>query len=676
MDSDERKKAYIEKRMRQLAEELRYHAHLYYEKDAPEISDEAYDALYRELVELEEKYPELRDPHSPTQKVGGETNEKFAKVRHRFRQWSFDNIFSFEELQEWEERLFRMLEKEGIHRDKLEYVVELKIDGLKVILDYENGALVRAATRGDGIVGEDVTENVRAIEDIPTHIPDSHFLSFIGEVWISKEDFERINEEQKARGEKSYANPRNLAAGTLRQLDVRVVKERNLHSFFYDFNSFDVHFATHEEELLFLRSQGFSVNSEYRVISSIGEIQEYYESWIERRREMEYGIDGIVIKLNERKLWDVLGYTAKAPRFAIAYKFPAEQKTTILRDVKLQVGRTGVLTPVAVLDPVFIDGSTVKRATLHNASEIERLDLHYGDTVIVEKSGDIIPKVVRALPRLRPKGAKKVRVSEIVKREGLNAHEEISPSGVKIWKLNDTKSRELLLHQLRYFVSKKGLDIEGLGEKTIELLLEYGFVTKPSDIFSLTGEDLEQLPSFKEKSIHNLLTAIEKAKKTSFRSFLTALGIPHVGEEVAKLIAERVRNPQKLPQMTKEELIAIPGVGDIVADSVIQWFQDEEHREEYERLLSIITISCEADEKQEDPFFAGKRFVITGTIEGISREALKKKIEERGGKVSSQVSASTDYLIVGEKPGSKKKRAEELNIPLLGAQEVKEKLSI
>ncbi len=660
--------------MEQLAEEIRYHSRLYYEEDAAEISDEAYDALYRELVELEEKYPELRDLNSPTQKVGGKTNEKFAKVRHRFRQWSFDNIFSYEELVEWEERLFRMLEKEGVHREKLEYVVELKIDGLKVILDYENGSLVRAATRGDGVVGEDVTENVKVIRDIPITIPDTHFLSFIGEVWISRQDFERINKEQEERGEKTYANPRNLAAGTLRQLDVRVVEERNLHSFFYDFNSFNVRFATHKEELDFIQSQGFSVNKEYRVVSSVEEIQSFYESWVEWRRSMPYGIDGIVIKLNERKLWDVLGYTAKAPRFAIAYKFPAEQKTTVLRDVALQVGRTGVLTPVAILDPVLIDGSTVKRATLHNASEIERLDLHYGDTVIVEKSGDIIPKIVRTLPRLRQKGAKKVDVREIVEREGLNAHEEISPSGVKIWKLDDPHSRELLLQQLRYFVSKKGLDIEGLGEKTIELLLEYGFVTKPSDIFSLAEEDLEQLPSFKEKSIENLFNAIEKAKKTSFRAFLTALGIPHVGEEVAKLIAEKIRNPQKLPEVTREELVSIPGVGDVVADSVIEWFRNEKNREEYERLRSILTISCEAGRKKLDPFFSGKRFVITGTIEGMSREELKRKIEERGGKVSSQVSASTDYLIVGEKPGSKKERAEKLGVPLMTPEELNRRL--
>jgi len=668
---DEKK---IRERMRNLIDEIRYHAHLYYEKDSPEISDEAYDALYRELVELEEKYPELRNSNSPTQKVGGKINEKFAKVHHRFPQWSFDNLFSYEELVEWEERLFRMLEKEGVYREKLEYVVELKIDGLKVILDYKDGKLQRAATRGDGVVGEDVTENILMIRDIPKTIKESGYFSFIGEVWISKNDFERINRERRERGEKEYANQRNLAAGTLRQLDAEVVGERNLRSFFYDLNSLERRFSTHEEELAFLRSQGFSVNSEYRVVSSVSEIQSFYDEWKEKRKNMQYGIDGIVIKLNEKALWNILGHTAKAPRFAIAYKFPAEQKTTVLRDVKLQVGRTGVLTPVAILDPVFIDGSTMKRATLHNASEIERLDLHYGDTVIVEKSGDIIPKVVRVLPRLRSKDAKKVDVKEIVKREGFNAYEEFSPGGVKIWKLDDANSRELLLQQLRYFVSKKGLDIEGLGEKTLELLLEYGFVTKPSDIFFLTEEDLKQLPSFKEKSIKNLLTAIEKAKKTTFRSFLTALGIPHVGEEVAKLIAEKVRDPKRLPVISREELIAISGVGEIVADSVIRWFQNSEHRGEYERLLSLLSISCESNEKRKDPFFSGKRFVITGTIEGISRDDLKKKIEERGGKVSSQVSVSTDYLIVGEKPGSKKERAEKLGVPLITSEELNKRL--
>ncbi len=662
----------VRKEVEQLRNELRRHSYLYYVKNEPEISDEAYDSLYRRLQELEERYPELRDPLSPTQRVGSEPLGELEKVRHRFPQWSFDNVFSFEELKKWEERIARILSSEipSFRKEDLDYVAELKIDGLKITLDYEDGRLVRAATRGDGVVGEDVTENVKTIREIPLEIEEKLPLSVVGEVWISKDDFGRINRERREAGEPEYANPRNLAAGTIRQLDPRVVAERKLHAFVYDFDSEEIQLDTHLDELHFLEKLRFPVNQEYRHVRTIEEVQEYYDQWKEKRHGMPYGIDGVVVKVNRKDFCRVLGYTSKAPRFAIAYKFPAEQKTTKLRDIIFQIGRTGVITPVAILDPVFIDGSTVQRATLHNEDEIRRLDLRIGDTVIVEKSGDIIPKVVQVLPALRPKDAKPFSFEEALRERGIDA-EPIEGPTARQWYVRGKGKEESEIRRLIYFASQNGLDIEGLGEKTIRLLYERGIVRRPSDIFRITRADLEGLPLFKEKSIENLLNAIAPARKVSLSRFLTALGIPHVGEETAKFIARTFRDPKKIPELNREELLSVPGVGEVVADSFVTWFSNPEHRAEYERLLNELQIFCEAEGEGNDgeKVLSGKRYVLTGSVPGMSRNELKKHIEKLGGKVVSQVSKNVDALIVGEKPGSKLERARELGIEIIPAEE-------
>lgn len=428
------------KRMEVLVRELQEHAKHYYQEDAPTISDEAYDSLYRELVSLEQAFPHLQNPDSPSRVVGGKILEGFSKVEHNFPQWSFDNVFSWHELQKWEEKIQRLIGKEpSLKSEKLDYIVELKIDGLKIIVDYENGEMVRAATRGDGRVGEDITENIRMVNDVPESIRERESFSAIAEAWIEKKELERINREREKLGEEPYANPRNLAAGTLRQLNTAVVRERKLQTFFYDLESRDKEFTTHARELDFLREQGFSICPEYLVTDTLKDIEDFYQLWTIKRSKQDFGVDGLVIKINNKTIARTLGYTAKAPRFAVAYKFPAEQQTTQVRDIVLQIGRSGILTPVAELVPVLIDGSLVSRASLHNMDEIERLDVRIGDTVVVEKAGDIIPKIKEVLPALREKNASVFNIEKYLKQNHLEAekksHAAESVPGMSILKV-------------------------------------------------------------------------------------------------------------------------------------------------------------------------------------------------------------------------------------------------
>ncbi len=662
----------VKERIQKLIQEIRYHSNLYYKHDAPEISDEAYDSLYNELVSLEQAFPHLKDPLSPTVRVGDKVLESFEKVKHRFPQWSFDNIFSWEELQEWEKKIKRFIEKEpSLKKEVLDYVVELKIDGLKVILDYENGFLVRGATRGDGKVGENITENIKTIRDIPLHIQEKKPLSVIGEVWIQKSSLEKINQEREKQELSPYANPRNLAAGTLRQLDTKIVAQRNLKMFAYDFDSEVLHLSTHDEELSFLQKNAFVVNSHYIRTGDIFEIQKYYESWIIQRHQQEYGIDGLVIKVNNKKIAQTLGYTAKAPRFAIAYKFPAEQKTTMVKDIILQVGRTGILTPVAVLEPVEIDGSMVSRATLHNEDEIQRLDVRIGDTVIVEKAGDIIPKIVSVLKNMRSEKSKPFRFETYLKKHHIKAQKEISPAGVVSWYLSD-ENDEVEIQKFSYFCSKKAMNIEGMSEQTIRTLYESGLIKTFSDIYHLKYDDVIALPLFKEKATQNLLDAIKKSHSVSFASFITALGIKHVGEEVAGLYADHFESPQRLAEASFDELFGIYGVGEKIAQSTVDWFKNKENLKEYKKLLSILNI--QKKEKQSKKL-SGKTFVITGTMKNYSRDELKKLIKKHGGNVSSSISSKTNYLIAGEKAGSKLKKAQELQIPIISENDFKKMLN-
>ncbi len=661
-----------QKRIEILRKEIEKHNFLYHTKDTPEISDEAYDALSRELLSLEKDFPKFKK-ESPTQKVGGKILDGFQKVKHVVPQWSYDNIFGNEELVGWEEKIKRFLEKEGVQDEKLDYIVELKIDGLKVVLTYKNGEFVLGATRGDGEVGEDITENLKMVKNIPNNVSSKDTFVAIAEAWIKKSDLLKINKQREKENLPLYANPRNLAAGTLRQLDTNAVAKRDLQTFVYDIEfpekRFDDKLKTHEEELIFLKKQGFNVNSTFKLCKNISEIQKLYDTWASKRDKQEFGIDGLVIKINSKKICEALGYTAKAPRFAVAYKFPAEEVTTKVLDIQIQIGRTGALTPVAHLEPALVAGSTVSRATLHNQDEIDRLDVRIGDTVIIRKAGDIIPEVVSVLTNLRTGKEKKFSIPEFAKKHGLEIVKEKSGLPLQTgkdesvaWYIKDKNHAAIKLENMIHFVSKKGMNIVGLGDKIVEFLMDEGLVTERKDIFELEEGDLTGFEGFKEKSINNLLEAIEESKNVSLNKFIYSLGIRHVGEETADLLAKRFETFEKLTKASFDQLSEIEGVGEVVAQSVIDWFANKDNSLELSGLLPFLNIQ---KLKAGGSKFTGLTFVLTGALKNMSRDEAKKKIKDLGGKVASSVSKKTSYVVAGEDPGSKFSDAEKLGVNIL-----------
>lgn len=658
-----------QKRVKTLRSEIEKHSALYHTHDAPEISDEAYDALVRELLALEIEFPYLKSDDSASQRVGGKILDGFQKVKHIVPQWSYDNIFNFDELRAWEEKLKRFIEKSGgLKDDVLDYVIELKIDGLKVVLTYDDGAFVLGATRGDGVVGEDITENLRMVRNIPKNISDTRNFVAIGEAWMKKSDLAGINRERERDGLPLYANPRNLAAGTLRQLDTSMVAKRNLQTYVYDIEfpnlTSDRKIKTHAEELEFLKAQGFNVNSTWKLCGSVDEIEKMYQSWIEKRDKEEYGIDGLVIKVNSKRICETLGYTAKSPRFGVAYKFPAEEVTTVVEDIVVQIGRTGALTPVAHLRPVVVAGSTVSRATLHNQDEIDRLDVRIGDTVIIRKAGDIIPEVLQVLKDLRTGKEKKFSIPEYAKKHGLLIEKGKAGKDESVaWYVKDRNHAAIKLENMIHFVSKKGMNIVGLGEKIVEFLMEQGLVTERKDIFELEAGDLSGLEGFKEKSIDNLLNAIKESRNVTLSKFIYSLGIRHVGEETAELIADEFKTLVNLRKAKVEKLQAVEGVGDVVAQSVVDWFTDRENVRELDGLLSYIKIQKVAGTIKNT--LAGKTFVLTGTLSNMSRDEAKARIKSLGGKVSSSVSKETSYVVAGADPGSKYDNALKLGVEIL-----------
>ncbi len=661
------------KRIEKLSKEINKHSRLYHTYDAPEISDEVYDSLYDELVLLETAFPKLKTEFSPTNRRGGKVLSGFKKSKHTFPQWSFDNIFNWNDLQKWQEKILRFIEKEySLKNEKLDYVVELKIDGLKVILDYNNGEFVRGATRGDGKIGEDITENLKTIHDIPLTTTEKKFFSVVGEAWIEKSFFKKINKKRILENLNTYANPRNLAAGTLRQLDTKIVASRNLRTFIYDLKSHDLGFQSHLEEFNFLKKSGFYINKKYILTSDISEIQKYYNSWVEKRHKEQYGVDGMVIKINNNKICKKLGYTAKSPRFAVAYKFPAEQKTTKVSDIIIQIGRTGILTPVAVLEPVLIDGSVVSRATLHNEDEIRRLDIRIGDTVIIEKAGDIIPKIKSVIIGLRDKNAKTFSLENYFRKNKIDSNKKISGSGVVSWYVDDSKNDEVQIKILSYFCSKKALNIDGMGEQNVRAFYDAGFLKTFSDIYNLSFDQVISLPLFKERATQNIINAINKSKKTTFNSFLTGLGIKHVGEEVAELFSLYFKNPSELMTIKYDDIINIHGVGEKIAGSMIEWFSEEENILEYKKLLRIFSFK---EVKISSSIFDGMIFVLTGTLDSLGRDEAKKIIKNNGGKVSSQISSKTDFLLAGNKPGSKLETARNLGLQILNEKSFLDKIS-
>lgn len=671
------------KRMAQLKELIAYHAERYHTHDAPEISDEAYDALVRELVSLEQYAQDSRHD-SPSQAVGGKILEGFQKTKHLVPQWSYDNVFGFDELASWDERNRKILEKstDAAVRARaaapLKYCCELKIDGLKIVLTYKEGSLITGATRGDGEIGEDITENIKMIKSIPQRIADRRHLVVVGEVWMKKSDLQKINAERQLRGEPEYANPRNLAAGTLRQLDTSIVASRDLQVYCYDIDVIGEPsaFDTHTKELAFLKQLGFSVNPHTQTVDSLQKIQQFVDSWIPHRNDEEYAVDGVVIKLDDVTLRGPLGYTAKSPRFGVAYKFPAEEVTTVVENIEIQVGRTGVLTPVAHVTPVLVAGSVVSRATLHNQDEIDRLDVRIGDTVILRKAGDIIPEILEVLLPLRPKKAVRFTIpktcpvcgSVVTKKQGGTGAESVA-----LYCSNrhcPAQSLENLIH----YASKKAMNIVGLGEKIVEKLVAEGLVQTPVDIYSLNRETLASLEKFGELSATNLLASIESSKNTTLQKFLFALGIHHVGEETADLIARSLewKNNQelfeKLTSLTDADLIQISGIGTTVAESFIGYMADPERYEVIKKLLDIVTIAPQAHAliaQAQAGSLAQKIFVITGTLPTLSRDEAKALIKQHGGKVSSSVSKNTDYLLMGSDAGSKYDEAVRLGVTII-----------
>ncbi len=587
-----KKEADIAKRIKNIEETISYHRRLYHTLDNPEIRDEAYDSLVRELETLQKLHPDIVDANM-VERVGAEPLEEFAKIKHKNRQWSFDDVFDFEELKKWDERVKNFMEKGGITNEKLEYCCELKIDGLKVILNYENGLLKQAATRGDGAVGEDVTQNVKTIKTIPLRLDsaeDKKLLIAVGEVWIGKKELEKINEERKAVDEPLYANSRNLAAGSLRQLDPKITASRKLDSFIYDLEEIDGEFiADQKTELEILARFGFQVNQNYKVFSDISGIQKYYEDWTKNRHKLDYELDGIVIKVNSKKIQDVLGYTGKSPRWGVAYKFPAEQATTKLEDIVFQVGRTGVVTPVAILKPVLVAGSTVSRATLHNEDEIKRLDLRIGDTVIMQKAGDVIPDIVKVLKEMRT-GKEKPFIwpSHISACGGDGKIERVA--GESAWRCVSKDSYEQQKRKFHYFTSRKCFNIEGLGPQILNLLIESGLIGTFDDIFTLKKGDLLNLPRFAEKSADNLIEAIQKAKKITLARFISSLSIPQVGEETAFDVAKKFGDIDKIMKADIEEFRSIYGIGDVVAESLSNWFKNKQNKQLVSNLLKYVDI--------------------------------------------------------------------------------------
>ena len=671
-------------RIGKLRKTIEHHRYLYHVLDRQEISDEALDSLKYELSKLEEEYPDLITPDSPTQRVAGEPLKEFKKVVHKVPQWSYNDAFTEEDIRAFDGRVRKVLSTApslGSTRDtppKLgvagggispAYTCELKIDGLKVVLEYHKGLLKTAATRGNGKVGEDVTMNIRTIESVPLRLKRDIDIIVEGEVWMGKKTFEKINKERAKVGEPLFANPRNFAAGTIRQLDPKIVKSRKLEVFVYDVarSNEDVPSRQHEE-LEYLRGLGFKVNPHFKFCETIDGVIEYWKKWSAKKASEDYWIDGVVVKVDERKYQEILGYTGKAPRFGIAFKFAAEQVTTVVEDIRLQIGRTGVLTPVAHLRPVLVAGSTVSRATLHNEDEIKRLDVRIGDTVIIQKAGDVIPDIMSVVKEMRAGKEKPYVFPEFVPDCGGDGRIERIP-GQAAWRCVARDSFEQQKRRLYHAVGKIAFDIDGLGPKVVDALLEGKLISTVADIFTLKRGDLLELPRFAEKSVDNLLESIEKAKDVSLGRFLISLSIPHIGEETAYLLAQKFKTIDAIRDAGFEDLDAIEGLGEIMARSVVDWFKAKPNRELVRRLSSIVRIQKEASVKKESKAFAGKTFVLTGSLKTMTRDEAKEKIRALGGDVSGSVSKNTDYVVAGAEAGSKEDKARELGVKIITEEE-------
>ena len=663
----------LNKRYEKLKEAIHRYRYLYHVRDQEEISEAALDSLKHELSEIEKEHPEWVTPDSPSQRVAGQAVKGFKKIRHEVPQWSFNDAFSADEMREFDARIRRGL-NEGA---KYSYVCELKIDGLKVVLTYEKGLLKTAATRGNGEVGEDVTHNVRTIESIPLKLEREVDCVVEGEIWLGEKELERINKEREKTDEPPFANPRNAAAGSIRQLDPKVASSRKLDVFMYDVGMTSEKMPeSQKEELEYLRDLGFKVNPHFKKVVDIEGVISFWDAWKEKGRKEDYWIDGIVVKVNEKEHQDTLGFTGKGPRFAIAFKFPAEQVTTVVEKIMFQVGRTGVVTPVAYMKPVTVAGTVVSRATLHNEDEIKRLDLREGDTVILEKAGDVIPHVVQVLAEFRTGKEKVFKWPTRIDECGGDGRIERVPGEVA-WRCVARDSFEQQARRFEYFVSRRALDIDGMGEKIVEQLISEGLITHFDDIFTLKVGDVESLEGFAELSAKNLIDSIQTAKVVRLSRLLTGLGIPQVGEETALDLSRHFKTLDSLEQASIEDLLKINGVGDKVAKEIRQWLTAKENKDLLKRLKKHLRIvQDEIPKVRTDSFFAGKTFVLTGSLSSMSRDEAKEKIRELGGDVASSVSKNTDGVIAGEEAGSKLDTAKKLGVRIIEEEEFLKLLNI
>jgi len=651
-------------RIAELRDLINHHNHRYYALDDPEASDAEYDALVRELQALEAAHPELVSADSPTQRVGAPLGDAFAPVTHRQRMFSLDNAVSVEELEAWQARLARVLEREPAG-----YVCELKIDGLAVSLTYAQGRLVQAATRGDGVTGEDVTANVRTIEAVPLVLRGDQpaLMEVRGEIYMPVSVFDQLNARQAELGEPSYVNPRNTAAGSVRQKDPAKTAERKLSIWVYQLGHIEggPDFASHWDSMKWLRELGLRVNPANRVVPDLAAVESYVAAALEGRHSHDYETDGVVIKVDSLADQADAGFTAKSPRWAVAYKMPPEEKTTVLRDIQINVGRTGAVTPFAVLEPVFVGGVSVTNATLHNEGELQRKDVRIGDTVVVRRAGDVIPEVVGPVVSLRPRSA---RVWHMPATCPFCGNSIVLPEGEAKARCTGgfacpSRLREYLFH----FASRTGMDIEGLGYKTVDLLLSEGLISDPADIFTLDADTLLSFEGWGETSVANLMAAIDGAKDRPVGRLLTALGIPLVGGTVARTLARKFRSLSALMKATEEEIVEIDGVGPEIARSVAEWSVDAENQQ-LVRKLGDAGVRLEDPEPETSPLadvLAGLSLVVTGTLEGFSRDAAKRAVEERGGKVVGSVSKKTAAVVAGTNPGSKLAKAQELGVPVV-----------
>ncbi len=681
----EAKKA-AEKHMRELSDKIRHHNQLYYEKNAPEISDRKYDQLLKELEAFEEKYPELAEPGSPTKHVGGEASgkaqtesgevvEAFETVEHQVPMLSISNTYSPDELRDFDNRIRRKLGTE----DSIHYTVELKIDGVSATLMYRDGEIAYGATRGNGSEGDVITLNLLTLDDIPRKLKDlgeNTAIEVRGEVYMQIHDFEKMNEKREEDNQDPFANPRNATAGSLKLLDSRIVAKRPLRFFAYAIGlveNIDLP-QSHAELLNYLEHIGFHINPNRWTVRGIDPILEIIEEWEEKHDTLEYAVDGLVIKVDDRNLHDELGVTSKSPRWMVAYKFSAKQAETTIRDIKVQVGRTGAITPVAHLEPVFLDGSTVSRATLHNRDEIQRLGAHIGDHVIIEKAGDIIPKVVEVLKQKRNGTEEEFHFPDSCPACGSELVESEEEVAIRC---ENVACPAQIKNRIQHYASRNAMDIDGLGEKLIDQMVEAGILKTFSDLYKLDIETIVGLERMAKKSAENLLQAIEVSKQRPFAAFLYALGIRHIGSTTSRLIVENFHSIEALKQAETESLEAIDGIGATLAESVVAFFDQSENDEELQRLDDAgLPMEITDDERNalkskqaaaqnSDNPIVGKTFVLTGALNSMKRSDAKKAIEQKGGKATSSVSKSTDYLVAGDDPGSKLDKARELEIEII-----------